>query len=390
MTRVRSGVVSTIITVYNRAHLLTEAVNSVLAQSYRPIEIVIVDDGSTDDSGAVARSFATSHPDVIRYLHQTNQGPAAASNAGLQIITGEFVQFLDSDDLLMADKFAMQVAGLDAHPHCGISYCVAREYALGQPWSGRASRRTDHVFAQLFPALLSGKIWPTPAPLYRRSVVDDNGPFLDVSIYQDWEYECRAAARGVRLHHCRAVLADLRGTHQLEGRKKGGARGRQLPELALVLEHILGHARRAGVAAGELDPLSRVLFMAARKCAAEGYETEARRCLALARDTSAPPRRGRIAVFAALASRVGWAPAGRWVEAAEHGHAVAAFRTVKRQPQAFAARWRHRGREAIATTSGQPLGRWPGLLWHRWQHRRSLTLGRQSGTARMPAGQGGS
>lgn len=372
----RPGVVSTVITVYNRPRLLSDAVNSVIAQTYRPIEIIIVDDGSTDDTGAVGRGFEARYPDIVRYVHQANQGPAAASNHGLRLISGEFVQFLDSDDLLMPDKFARQVAGLRAHPECGISYCYAREYALGQPWSGWPARRTGQTFERLFPALLSGKIWPTPAPLYRRSVVDANGPFVDASIHQDWEYECRAAARAVRLHHVRAYLADLRGAHQLEGRKKGGATGRRLQEAAAVLPRVLESARAARVSPADLDALSRHFFTTARKCAAGGYEDEARRCLSLGLETGSASRRARMITFRAVAQRIGWQRAGRWCAAIEHSRAADVLRGIRREPRAFYARWRHRAAEAAATTTGQPIARWPELLLHRWRHRRSRVRAR--------------
>lgn len=368
---VTAGLVSTVVTVYNRPALLADAVNSVLAQTYRPIEIVIVDDGSTDESGAVGRGFQDRFPDIVRYAYQSNQGPAAASNHGLRLITGEFVQFLDSDDVLMPQKFERQVDGLRAHPSCGISYCYAREYAIGSAWSGLPARRSGDTFDQLFPALLSGKIWPTPAPLYRREVVDANGEFLDVRIYQDWEYECRAAARGVRLHHCPEFLADLRGTHHLEGRKKGGASGTKLREWSHVLTRVLGHARDAGVAQADLDALSAQLFRAARKCAAGGYEAEARACLDRARDTASHSRRRRIEAYRAASDRFGWREVGRWSEDAAQSWIAGAIRTVRREPRVFASRWRHRWREAIKTTAGQPVDRWPRLLWHRWQHRRS-------------------
>jgi hypothetical protein len=370
------GVVSTVITVYNRPRLLADAVNSVIAQTYRPIEIVIVDDGSTDGTGAVARSFEARYPDIVRYVHQPNQGPAGASNHGLRLISGEFVQFLDSDDVIMPDKFARQVAGLRDHPECGISYCYVREYALGQPWSGLPARRTGQTFAQLFPAVLSGKIWPTPAPLYRRSVVDDNGPFADASIHQDWEYECRAAARGVRLHHVRAYLADLRGAHQLEGRKKGGAAGRRLQEAAVMLARVLESARAAGVAPPDLDALSRHFFITARKCAAGGYEHEARECLLRGLETGSASRRARIMTFRAVAQRIGWQRAGRWCEAIEHSQGADVLRRIRREPRAFYARWRHRAAEAAATTTGQPIARWPELLLHRWRHRQSRVRAR--------------
>src|SRR5690348_4318950 len=111
------GLVSTIIPVYNRAALLQEAVASVLAQAYRPIEIIIVDDGSTDDTGFVAEELTKRHSDV-RVIHRKNGGPGAARESGRLVAKGEFIQFLDSDDLLLPEKFQSQIAGLRKFPDC--------------------------------------------------------------------------------------------------------------------------------------------------------------------------------------------------------------------------------------------------------------------------------
>src|ERR1044071_1274968 len=97
--------VSTIIPVYNRAGMLREAVESVLAQAYRPIEIIVVNDGSTDDTRCVAEALAATNLNEIRVIHQGNVGPGLAREAGRQAARGEFIQYLDSDDLLLPRKF---------------------------------------------------------------------------------------------------------------------------------------------------------------------------------------------------------------------------------------------------------------------------------------------
>jgi glycosyltransferase involved in cell wall biosynthesis len=98
--------VSVIIPVYNGERFLAEAVGSVLAQKYRPIEIIIVDDGSTDDSGAVAQKFGS----ALCYYYMQHGGPAAARNEGVRRSRGEFLSFLDADDVWEEDKLAMQMA----------------------------------------------------------------------------------------------------------------------------------------------------------------------------------------------------------------------------------------------------------------------------------------
>ena len=97
----RAGLVSTVIPVHNRAALLQEAVASVLAQTYRPIEVIVVDDGSTDDTPEAARALVAQHAGEVFVVHQPNAGPGMAREAGRRAARGEFIQYLDSDDVLL-------------------------------------------------------------------------------------------------------------------------------------------------------------------------------------------------------------------------------------------------------------------------------------------------
>lgn len=106
------GLVSTIIPVFNRPVQLSEAVQSVLDQDYRPIEIIIVDDGSTDETLATAQALERSQADIVRVMSKTNGGPGLAREHGRQQAHGEFIQYLDSDDVLLPGKFSVQVAAL--------------------------------------------------------------------------------------------------------------------------------------------------------------------------------------------------------------------------------------------------------------------------------------
>lgn len=103
---------SVIMPVYNGAEFLAEAVASIVAQAYQPLEIIVVDDGSTDETATIVQSLGGE----IRYLYQFNQGPAAARNAGLALAQGDLIAFLDVDDLWPADKLAQQMACLQAIP----------------------------------------------------------------------------------------------------------------------------------------------------------------------------------------------------------------------------------------------------------------------------------
>ena len=113
------GSVSVVIPTYNRARWLTEAVASALAQTVPPLEVLIVDDGSTDDTEAVAATFAP----PVRYIRQRNAGVAAARNRGIREARGDLVALLDSDDVWEPSKLAVQLAVLDAHPEVG--WCLS-------------------------------------------------------------------------------------------------------------------------------------------------------------------------------------------------------------------------------------------------------------------------
>lgn len=95
--------VSVIIPFYNTADYLSESVESVLSQTLRGTELILVDDGSDDGSGEIAEEYRRQYPQRVRVLHQKNQGPAAARNAGLDIARGQYVHFLDSDDRLVGN-----------------------------------------------------------------------------------------------------------------------------------------------------------------------------------------------------------------------------------------------------------------------------------------------
>jgi glycosyltransferase involved in cell wall biosynthesis len=373
MTR-QPGLVSTIIPVFNRPRLLVEAVSSVFAQTYRPIEIIIIDDGSTDDTPRVAQELAAQHSDIIRHVRKDNGGCAQARNTGLALAIGEFIQLLDSDDILLPDKFALQVGGLREHPDCGVSYCLTYEYEAGDPRPPRSARRSGQTFSDLFPALLDGRIWGFPSPLFTGAAIDAAGPFLESLTFADWEFECRLAAQGVRAHHCQSFLAETRILHTREGRKRGRPRPDSVRDSAAMHELILGHARRAGVPAADVDRFARRLFAVGRQCARVGLQREAARSLALALEIARDPWRRRwIRAYQAAAAGLGWHTVGRVSEGVER-----VIRPIGRGAVAFITRWCRRAMLAARALEGTPIGSWPGRLHMLWNDRPSRSVDRQN------------
>lgn len=309
------NLVSTIIPVYNRGAMLREAVASVLAQTHRPIEILIVDDGSTDDTPETAEELAQAHPGIVRLLRQANAGPGMARETGRQAARGEFLQHLDSDDLLLPLKFERQVAALRARPDAGVAYCFTRYYRIGEqseptPWKG-----SGVTVEAMFPSFLKDRWWDTPTPLYRRAVCDAAGPWTDLRLEEDWEYDCRIASLGTKLVHCKEFLVEVRdhgGARLCKGSAYDPVRTRYR-----VRSHelIYQHARRAGLGPQDshMQNFARKLFLLARQCGAAGLSAEARRLFELAQEASGPERSRRMdfRLYRLAAGCVGWSSAGR-------------------------------------------------------------------------------
>lgn len=312
------GMVSVIIPVFNRAEMLRNAVNSAIEQSWRPIEIIIVDDGSTDDTPAVAGELANRQPGLVRVRRKANGGPGTAREAGRKEASGEFIQYLDSDDVLLPGKFERQVGGLRAEPDCGVSYGWTRyRHADGRveakPWKG-SGRRVEWMF----PAMLKERWWDTPTPLYRAEVLDRAGPWSDLRLEEDWEYDTRVAALGVRLHYCEAYVAEVRDhdEHRLcRGEALDAAR---LRVRARAHSMIFANALQYGITkdAQEMQHFARELFLLARQSGAAALNLEARALFDLSVAASAR-RTMDLVVYRAAAAVFGWTYAGRvgcWVD----------------------------------------------------------------------------
>ena len=198
----KSDLASVIIPCYNRAHLILETLDSVAAQTYSPIEIIVVDDGSTDDSAKVIRhwmdrnSLRHRHIASARCLCQENAGPSAARNTGLRECSGEFIQFLDSDDILHPEKLAKQVTAIQRN---SVDFCVCnyRPFTHDPTVQGPVVdfyRRSHHI--EEFPAQYP---MDTPAPLYRREAILAAGAWDEsMRAGEDFEYNFRLVARGAR------------------------------------------------------------------------------------------------------------------------------------------------------------------------------------------------
>ena len=194
--------ISAVITAYNSEVFVAEAISSVLEQTHPVDEIVVVDDGSTDQTRMIIESFA---PQGVRYVYRENGGPGAARNTGIQVTSGEIIAFLDADDVWLKDKTKRQHAYLSEHPGVALVSGFAwwwdviddDRFISGEVPKSIASLRQD--------ILVHNKIGNPSRVMLRRSVLADVGVF-DPTIRwgQDWDLWIRIVSR-----YDAAILSEL-------------------------------------------------------------------------------------------------------------------------------------------------------------------------------------
>jgi len=187
----KEPLVSVIIPNYNYGRFLEESIGSALNQTYPNVEVIVVDDGSTDDSVDVANSFN----DRIRFISQENAGVSAARNRGIAESRGEVIAFLDSDDVWLPEKLEKQMRILEKDPDVGLVHCGYIEVdSDGKPGQIHVDGMSGQVAIELLryrrPVILGGG----SAAIVRRSIFDRIGGFdPNVSPAEDWEFYYRCA-----------------------------------------------------------------------------------------------------------------------------------------------------------------------------------------------------
>jgi glycosyltransferase involved in cell wall biosynthesis len=186
--------VSVVIPTYNAARFLVDAIDSVLAQTYQPLEVLVVDDGSTDDTARVLEPYGGR----IRYIRQTNGGPAKARNRGIREAKGELIAFLDADDQWLPEKLSKQWACHRAHPDAALSHTDL--YRVLQPAGERTYRHdgrerfAGNCYLEFF---RNNGVTPSTV-LLTRACLETVGLFdekIRAASTEDWELWIRIARR---------------------------------------------------------------------------------------------------------------------------------------------------------------------------------------------------
>jgi len=195
--------ISVIVAVYNVEPYLRHCLASIAAQSYQNLEVVLVDDGSTDGSGEICDSFSKSDNRSI-VIHQINQGVWAARNSGQKMAKGNYIMFVDGDDYLHQDAVKCLYEALIKHPECGLSMCNYKHTVSLEENLSVKKERLEHVISVEQLLNLNDKVLPDVVwnKLYRRSLIDGIWA-REYRIAQDVDYLFR-----VYMHLEFAVLID--------------------------------------------------------------------------------------------------------------------------------------------------------------------------------------
>lgn len=312
----REQIVSTIIPVYNRPEMLVRAVNSVVTQTHRPIEIIIVDDGSTDHTLATAKQLAEQYQ-FVRTVSVKNAGPGMAREVGRKLAIGHFIQYLDSDDVLLPEKFAKQVSQLNQNTHCDVCYCQTSLQRLNDTpitsW-----KRTAEKIDTIIPAMLASRWWGTSTPLYTRSVVDLAGPWQSWINEEDWEYDCRIGFKSKGLAYVPEVLS-IQIEHQQSRLSDDGAKDQsklrsRVKARAAIIGQCLNHPE--AIASKEFTTQLKFSFLLARQCGAAGLPTESRDLFKLVEPHLKQKNVGVLSLnlYKVGAALLGWALMGKLAE----------------------------------------------------------------------------
>jgi glycosyltransferase involved in cell wall biosynthesis len=199
----RMPLVSIIVPAYNCRKFLAEAIESAFAQTYKNIEVVVIDDGSTDGSPAIARSYP------VRFVQETHQGVSAARNRGIRESIGEYLIFLDSDDRLLPEAVSAGLAALQQNPLCGMT--VGAHNITTQSGESVTTRYKPVPLRDGYRLLLrSNFVECTSSAMFRRSCFSDNAGFRpSLRGAEDYEVYLRSAHAAPMCSH-NEIVAEYR------------------------------------------------------------------------------------------------------------------------------------------------------------------------------------
>jgi glycosyltransferase involved in cell wall biosynthesis len=279
--RMEPSLVSVINPTYNRAQWLREAVDSVLAQEYKDFELIVVDDGSTDETTPLLQEYGGS----LRVLRQPNRGVSAARNAGIAEAAGNLIAFLDSDDIWLRKKLGCQVEFFKQHPE--IMICQTEEIWVKNGRRVNPGKRHRKRGGMIFEPSLELCLVSPSAVMLRRELFDRVGLFDEgLPACEDYDLWLRASCR-FPMGLIETPLIVKRGGHADQLSRAPGLDQYRIESIAKLLSAGILTAVQRCAAVAVLKQKCKVFAGGCRK---RGRVAEADRYERLAHDPSAEPR----------------------------------------------------------------------------------------------------
>jgi len=204
--KITNSLVSVIIPFYNRVGLLKESIISVINQTYKPIELILIDDHSSekfDDS--ILKEYSAKDFRVKLIRNEKNMGPGLARETGRLIAKGDYFAYLDSDDFWHSNFLEKLVRYLEEHEDIGMAYSKTMLIrTAGNFLRNKNDQNFDHIVPILFD--IHGRPWATGACVWKRDIVNKIGPWSDSRIWEDYEYDVRAAIINNNIAHIPEIL----------------------------------------------------------------------------------------------------------------------------------------------------------------------------------------
>lgn len=236
-------IISVVIPAYNAAHTILETIDSVLQQTFTDFELIVINDGSTDQTVELLEKIQDLRLKVFSY---SNGGLPVARNRGIARASGDYIAFLDADDLWTADKLELQFAALQTYPEAGVAYSwTCNMSQAGEAfYPGHSVTYSGNVYAQL---LLGNFLASGSNCLIRRNVIASAGEFdPTLKSYEDWDYWLRLAAR------CPFIVVPK---YQILYRQSSGAMSSKINVMEHYSQIVIERAFR--LAPPELQPLKK-------------------------------------------------------------------------------------------------------------------------------------
>lgn len=232
--------VSIIIPVYNRKQFLEECILSCAKQTYSNIEIIIIDDGSTEDiEQEVGRIIQLHNLSNLKYFKQPNSNGNIARNNGFKKATGQYIQFLDSDDVLAPQKIETQLHLLTENPELDMVYCLD-EFFNVTPGDKKILWNKPGTVNDIDRYLYDDPVWHTNSPLWKHSTLEKMGLWDEnIICWQDWEFHLRLLIQGIRYRHIPQVLNYIREHNSINSTNLGKLIDRETSKLSAA-NRILG------------------------------------------------------------------------------------------------------------------------------------------------------